>query len=74
MKIQPTKSLENSLYGASVIAGILLLFVGFREPIALIMLLVFLIYEGFRRWRGPQTAQEESLTATDFTALDITKK
>jgi hypothetical protein len=74
MKLQPTKALEHSLYGASVLTGILLLFTGFREPIALIMLLVFVISEGFQRWRGPQTIQEESLRANDLTALNIPKK
>ena len=74
MKLQPTKTLEHSLYGASLLTGILLMFTGFHEPIALIMLLVFVISEMFRRWRGPQTVQEESLTASGITTLDISKK
>ena len=74
MTLQPTKSLEHSLYAASVVIGLLLVFTGFREPVALIMLLVLVISEVFRRWRGPQTAREESLSATDFTALNIPKK
>jgi hypothetical protein len=74
MTIQPTKSLEHSLYAAAVFTGILLTFGGFRDTLVLVMLLVLVISESFRRWRGPQTAQEESLNATDFTALNISKK
>jgi len=74
MALHPTKSLEHSLYASAVIIGLLLVFTGFREPVALIMLLVLVTSEVFRRWRGPQTAREESLSATDFTALNIPKK
>ena len=74
MTIKPSKSLEHSLYAGSVATAVLLMFIGFREPVALAMLLALIIFEVFRRLRGPQTMEEESGNATDMVTLNLSKK
>lgn len=74
MSIHPTKSLERKAYAGVIVIWLTLFLCGVPDSITIAMTLTIIIWAIFNHLRQPQTAEQESLDALDFTSLNLSPR